>query len=489
MKKVINLLPNSERYCFLIESAFDKEFCEGIIYNTEQTFNKSNTHYPVSYRNNERQLLDDSNLSNDLFESIKNYIPKTIMIDGISSKEKGTWNLEELNSRIRICRYLPNQYFNKHLDGVHYVSNEKQSKLTFMIYLNASDSFKGDRTLFFKSKEDDEVLVSYVPKQGDLIVFDHNLWHSGEVVTEGIKYVLRSDILYKNIESNSNVDNIDFTEGHLGYIWQIIKFNNLLITSGRDKKVKVWNKKGKKITEFVGHENSITCLLTLNKTIVVSASRDTSIKIWKVDNREKFEHIKTIDTHKGTVLSLCAINETTFFSAGADGYVYRVTSEGVVLGKFIAHKSWIWQVSIVENKYLASIGEDGIFNLWQITNYKNVNSFQVEVPINSITYVDGTFYLGLFNGEIKVLSFQKKSKEFKEVSTKKCHEGIIRKIKVKGDYIYSASEDNTLKIWNRNNFSLIKTIKHKNFVQDFVVYTNSVITVSYDGQIKKSNSN
>lgn len=50
--------------------------------------------------------------------------------------------------------------------------------LTFMVYLNsAAGNFVGGRTLFYKSMTDKEILAEYTPHQGDLIIFDHNIWH------------------------------------------------------------------------------------------------------------------------------------------------------------------------------------------------------------------------------------------------------------------------------------------------------------------------
>lgn len=66
-----------------------------------------------------------------------------------------------------------------------------------MVYLNsAQNNFKGGRTLFYKSKIGQEILASYIPRQGDLIIFDHNIWHEGELVLEGQKFIMRSDIIY-----------------------------------------------------------------------------------------------------------------------------------------------------------------------------------------------------------------------------------------------------------------------------------------------------
>eukprot|EP00510_Aplanochytrium_minuta_P005061 CAMPEP_0184014312 /NCGR_PEP_ID=MMETSP0954-20121128/5560_1 /TAXON_ID=627963 /ORGANISM="Aplanochytrium sp, Strain PBS07" /LENGTH=255 /DNA_ID=CAMNT_0026294721 /DNA_START=191 /DNA_END=955 /DNA_ORIENTATION=- len=252
--EVKDLLPHRTEVCLLIKKAFDTEFCGRIIKRYRTKFKAAKTHYPTSYRNNQRFVADDPALVDEsLFVEIKRILPKHLVGCGVSDVEKGEWKLLRLNERIRICRYLPGQYFSKHLDGVHYHSESIQSKLTFMIYLNSSSEFRGGRTLFFASKLDERIIGSYEPEEGDLIVFDHNLWHSGERLSSGEKYILRSDILYERISpALSNVCG-NFREGHLGYIWNVVKGANFYFTAGRDKKIKVWNGKGEKLQELIGH--------------------------------------------------------------------------------------------------------------------------------------------------------------------------------------------------------------------------------------------
>ena len=61
------------------------------------------------------------------------------------------------------------------------------SYFTFMIYLN--DDYEGGQTTFNH--------VTIEPKQGTALIFQHDLEHEGKAVTQGIKYVLRTDIMYQ----------------------------------------------------------------------------------------------------------------------------------------------------------------------------------------------------------------------------------------------------------------------------------------------------
>ncbi|WP_299619911.1 2OG-Fe(II) oxygenase [uncultured Tenacibaculum sp.] len=483
MKKVINLLPNRQEYCLLIKSAFDTSFCDKIINTTKSNFKKAITHYPTSYRNNERQVIDDETYSTSLFNEIKNYIPNNIKYSGISKKESGEWILKALNSRIRVCRYLPNQYFNKHLDGVHYISDDMQSKLTFMIYLNGKEDFSGGKTLFFDTKNSIHPFKKYTPEKGDLIIFDHNLWHSGEIVLDGIKYVLRSDIIYQKINSSITRKEIPFSEGHLGYIWNITKFNDNLITSGRDKKIKVWSNKGEKRTEIAEHKNSILKVIVLNKNTIVSASRDATINILKLHQNDSFELFNKIKHHKSTILSLCKIDDSSFFSADAEGIVNQIDVNGKLIKSLKAHKEWIWDIKIIDESFFITISETGSLKVWSCDSFKLISEWKYLEPLNSLTIKENIIYVGTFNGYLIKLQFDYKKLIISELYKEKIHSGIIRRIKIHKSYLLTASEDNFLKIHNLATLKTVQSYDHKNFVQDLEVLDDKIISVSYEGEI------
>jgi hypothetical protein len=141
--EIENLLPQSKYTCFVIPSLFSQTECEELLSSeVKQSFQKAISNYPTYYRNNERLVIDNEILSNKLFEKVKPYLPETINTNSKIQSENGLWTLSQLNNRLRFCKYSANQYFHRHLDGVHYRSETEQSKLTFMIYLNSATDFK-----------------------------------------------------------------------------------------------------------------------------------------------------------------------------------------------------------------------------------------------------------------------------------------------------------------------------------------------------------
>ncbi len=129
-------------------------------------------------RNNTRVMFDDVGLAAAVFSRIRGAIPASLC----GRRAVG------VNERFRCYRYEPGQRFAPHYDGAFTRSSTERSELTLMVYLNGD--FTGGRTAF------EELGVVVTPRAGTALLFQHLLLHEGCVVQSGVKYVLRSDVMY-----------------------------------------------------------------------------------------------------------------------------------------------------------------------------------------------------------------------------------------------------------------------------------------------------
>lgn len=480
LRTVQHMLPYSSYTCFVIPSLFSPTECAELLNDDiKNSFQKAIANYPTYYRNNDRFVMDNEELSNKLFQKVKPYLPQKITTDSPIQAENGTWQLKELNSRLRFCKYAANQYFHRHLDGIHYRSATVQSKLTFMIYLNSATEFKGGRTLFFKTKDTDEVWASYTPVQGDLIVFDHNVWHEGEVLTEGEKFVLRSDILYARESTEINKEPFS---GHLGYIWSLLKFNDdTILSGGRDTTIKVWSITGEEKLTLQEHKNSILCIEKMNADTFISGSRDKHIIVWK-----HFKPVNKIKVHTAIVLSLCRINDNTFASGSGDNSIHIADLSGNIIRTLNEHTNWVWQVIKLNDTTIASSSEDGSIKIWDLETGQVLATFNENKPVISLAYNNATKRLisGNLTGDISIRTLNDTYQQ-QSNTTFAAHTGIIRTIKFLNDTsIATGGEDNKVKLW-RLNGQLQAELQHQNFVQSIeLLNNNEIISASYDGTIK-----
>lgn len=142
-------------------------------------------------RNNDRVISDDPDLADHLWQRLRGVFPPTY---------KGRLAVG-LNERFRFYRYGPGQRFNWHYDGVFDRGTGEESRFTFMVYLN--DACAGGETVFRDLPDSDGEgrplprTLSIKPVTGRALLFHHLLDHKGDMVMSGLKYVLRSDVMYR----------------------------------------------------------------------------------------------------------------------------------------------------------------------------------------------------------------------------------------------------------------------------------------------------
>lgn len=84
--------------------------------------------------------------------------------------------------------------FAPHTDGSFHRDKLEQSFYSFLVYLN--DEFEGGKTIFLTEPE-----VSIKPEIGMGLLFQHPIIHEGSVGLKGIKYVARTDLMYRAVKS------------------------------------------------------------------------------------------------------------------------------------------------------------------------------------------------------------------------------------------------------------------------------------------------
>lgn len=119
-----------------------------------------------------------------------------------------------LNARFRFYRYREGDYFRPHTDGawpgsrvvdgrlVHDAYGDRISQMSMLLFL--SDGYSGGRTLFYvreRGRGTEAEVVGVATPKGAALCFPHGFHplhclHAGEPVTAGIKYIIRTDVLF-----------------------------------------------------------------------------------------------------------------------------------------------------------------------------------------------------------------------------------------------------------------------------------------------------
>lgn len=113
--------------------------------------------------------------------------------------------LVDVNERLRFLCYKPGQIFKLHTDGMYQRPAEGQcagenagdlSMITVQLYLHdIPKEFGGATTLIPPESIGDR--VAYQPEAGSVLLFTQDLPHEGSRVEKGIKYTVRTEVMYR----------------------------------------------------------------------------------------------------------------------------------------------------------------------------------------------------------------------------------------------------------------------------------------------------
>jgi hypothetical protein len=183
-----------EHLVFEISEFADIAFCNRVIdratnlgFEPATITTENGTSVTPDIRNNDRVIFDDVDFAEELWIQVsRNFLKPFKGLTAVG-----------INERFRVYRYVPGQFFDWHQDGEYSRSDGSVSKFTLMIYLN--DGTDGGGTSF-ADVFSPHVFADFTikPAMGKALIFHHPLSHRGDPINSGEKYVLRSDVMFRD---------------------------------------------------------------------------------------------------------------------------------------------------------------------------------------------------------------------------------------------------------------------------------------------------
>jgi len=467
--------------CFLLRGVFSRAECARIIQEAEADgFQATGGDYPPSYRDNDRQVRDDAARAEAVFARIRPFLPERL----VDAAGDG-WRLEGLNPRFRFCRYRGGQRFCIHRDGAHAPSSEERSHLTCMLYLNDSAEFSGGSTRYYAERAEGSELLGVVrPEAGTLIVFDHELWHDGEAVSAGTKYVMRTDVLYtREAPARRTTDSV--LTGHQGYVWSVLaRRDGSLATASRDGTVRLWRPEGdtwRPEAVLQGHTASVVALAEDSRGRLWSASRDRTVRRWEAGVS------RIIGRHEGAVLCLAALADGQLASGGADGVIHLWSTEGEHRGTLRGHTGWVWALVPLEGGLLASASEDGTVRLWHTASLSEASApAQAGAPVRALAALpSGELISGQATGELTTWRLTE-ARALQARGTHRVHAGAVCAIAPLSEgRIASGGEDDGIHLTHLPDFAPVLSYRHAGFVRSLAALPGGQLASgSYDTTVR-----
>jgi hypothetical protein len=155
-----------------------------------------NENYDFEIRRSQRCIIDSPDFAMLLWERIQEHVPFT-------------WDGGEvvvgLNERLRILKYEPGDEFRAHADGSYIAPDGALSKITVLVYLN--EGYEGGFTNYVMNDGVREVQ----PAVGSVVLQDQNIIHYVPALKKGVKYALRTEVMYRVVASSSDYKTISIS--------------------------------------------------------------------------------------------------------------------------------------------------------------------------------------------------------------------------------------------------------------------------------------
>lgn len=134
----------------------------------------------------DRGLFVSQEWADRIYERIKDVLPRAIL------------PFVCINDHFRFSKYHDGGYFGLHQDGLSQNSRGYRTILTVNIFLNSE--FYGGETDFY-ADDKKTLCVQATPLEGRGAIFDREIYHMGNTVRGGYKYLLRTDVMFDSVTS------------------------------------------------------------------------------------------------------------------------------------------------------------------------------------------------------------------------------------------------------------------------------------------------
>jgi F-box and WD-40 domain protein CDC4 len=277
-------------------------------------------------------------------------------------------------------------------------------------------------------------------------------------------------------------------EGHEGGVWALQYEGNTLVSGSTDRSVRVWDiEKGKCTQIFQGHTSTVRCLVILKpavvghhadgtpimmprKPLIITGSRDSSLRVWKLPQPgdEPFFQsgapandymnpyfVRALTGHHQSVRAIAAHGDTLV--SGSYDTTVRAwqISTGELLHRLQGHTQKVYSVVLDHERNRCISGSmDNLVKVWSLDSGSCLFNLEghsslvglLDLSHSRLVSAAADFTLRIWdpeNGQCK--------------STLTAHTGAITCFQHDGQKVISGS-DRTLKMWNVKTGECVKDL-------------------------------
>ncbi|KAL3439464.1 WD40-repeat-containing domain protein [Aspergillus tetrazonus] len=253
------------------------------------------------------------------------------------------------------------------------------------------------------------------------------------------KYIVASLDNAKIHVYDTNGENQKTLEGHVMGVWAMVPWDDILVSGGCDREVRVWNMAtGESIYLLRGHTSTVRCLKMSDKNTAISGSRDTTLRIW--------------DLRTGTCRSVLVGHQASVRCLAVHGDI-------VVSGSYDT-TARVWSIS--QGRFLRALS--GHFS-----------------QIYAIAFDGRRIATGSLDTSVRIW----------DPNTGQCHAilqghtSLVGQLQMSGDTLVTGGSDGSVRVWSLTRMAPIHRLAaHDNSVTSLQFDNNRIVSGGSDGRVK-----
>ncbi|OUM64140.1 hypothetical protein PIROE2DRAFT_69297 [Piromyces sp. E2] len=265
--------------------------------------------------------------------------------------------------------------------------------------------------------------------------------HETNVVTclqfDSDRIVSGSDDTTINVYDTKTGQLLKKLEGHNGGVWALQYWKNTLVSGSTDRTVRIWDiEEGRCTHKFHGHTSTVRCLIIMTPTenpithkvepkfpVIITGSRDSTLRIWKLPDIKKDPPYNSSDYGNGSN------NNNPYFLKLLNGHTDSVRaiagSGNVLVSGSYDHTVRIWNISTGENTFVLRGHREKVYSIGYSPELQKAASGSMDFNVRVWCTTTGEC---LFNLE--------------------GHSSLVGLLEISPNYIISGAADSTLRIWS-----------------------------------------
>lgn len=241
-------------------------------------------------------------------------------------------------------------------------------------------------------------------------------------------------------------------QGHVMGVWAMVPWEDILVSGGCDRDVRVWNMAtGASVHTLRGHTSTVRCLKMSNSRTAISGSRDTTLRVWDLTSGNC---TNVLMGHQASVRCL-EIHGDLVVSGSYDttAKIWSISS-GQCLRTLQGHFSQIYAIAF-DGHRIATGSLDTSVRIWNAYDGNCLAILQGHTSlVGQLQMRDSTLVTGGSDGSVRVWSLN----TYNPIHRLAAHDNSVTSLQFDDLRIVSGGSDGRVKIWDLGTGNLIREL-------------------------------